>query len=293
MMTRYDPWTNLLRTTLAAFGAGLGGAGAVTVQPFDAALGVPDQLGRRLARNTSTLLLAESHVAAALDPVGGAPAVETLTAELAAAGWAEFQLIEAAGGVAAALADGSLLHRWACAAGERRSRIASRRQPITGVTEYADRSELLLSRPPHPAPEPLGWAAEFEALRDTPAPGRVLIATLGLLPAAGPRATFAANAFAAGGVDTVTSGPHGSVDELMARYDHSPVVCLAATDATFSTDGHTAVRALHTAGARWVILAGSSGPESAQLADDTFAAGDDLLAFLQRTRNQLAAAVHR
>lgn len=289
MMTRYDPWTNLLRTTLAAFAAGVGGAAAVTVQPFDAALGVPEYLGRRLARNTSTLLLAESHVGAAVDPAGGAPAVEALSAELAAAGWAEFQLIEANGGVLAALADQSVFQRWARTASERRNRTACRLQAITGVSEFPDRGEHLLPRALYPIPEPSGWAAEFEAMRDAPAPGRVLIAALGPGASATPRASFAANAFAAGGVDTFTSGSNDSIDELMARYDGSAVVCLAATDASYRADGPAAVWALRTAGAHWVILAGSPGPEMEQLVDDSIAVGNDVLAFLQRTRNQLGA----
>lgn len=293
MMTRYDPYTNVLRTTLAAFAAGVGGAAAITVAPFDAALGVPDHLGRRLGRNTSTLLLAESHIGAALDPVGGAPAVEALTAELAAAGWAEFQQIEAAGGVAAALADQSLPHRWARTAGERRNRTAVRLQPIIGVSEFPERGEQLLPRSPYPIPEPAGWAAEFEAMRDQPARGRLLLATLGSPASANPRAAFAANACAAGGIDTVTAGPNESVDELMARYDGSPVVCLAAADATYLADGPAAVWALRTAGARWVILAGTPAMELEQLIDDSIAAGDDVIAFLRRTRDQLSEAVLR
>ena len=56
MMSKYDPWVNMLRTTVAAFAAGVGGADAVTVLPFDSPLGVPDAFGRRIARNTSSLL---------------------------------------------------------------------------------------------------------------------------------------------------------------------------------------------------------------------------------------------
>ena len=53
MMSKYDPWVNMLRTTVAAFAAGVGGADAVTVLPFDSPLGLPDAFGRRIARNTS------------------------------------------------------------------------------------------------------------------------------------------------------------------------------------------------------------------------------------------------
>ncbi len=87
MMSSYDPWVNMLRTTVAAFAGGVGGADAVTVLPFDSPLGRPDTLGRRVARNTSHLLIDESHVAKVADPAGGSYAVEKLTDDLAVAAW--------------------------------------------------------------------------------------------------------------------------------------------------------------------------------------------------------------
>ena len=72
MMTKYDPWVNMLRTCVAAFSAGVGGADAVTVLPFDAHLGLPDAFSRRIARNTSALLIHEAHLARVADPAGGA-----------------------------------------------------------------------------------------------------------------------------------------------------------------------------------------------------------------------------
>jgi methylmalonyl-CoA mutase len=63
MMCRRDPWVNMLRTTVACFAAGVGGADAVTVMPFDTALGLPDSFARRIARNTQTLLMEEGHLA--------------------------------------------------------------------------------------------------------------------------------------------------------------------------------------------------------------------------------------
>ena len=288
MMTRYDPWTNLLRTTVGAFAASVGGADAITVQPFDAALGMPDSLGRRLARNTSALLLDESHIATAVDPVGGAPAVETLTAELAAAGWAEFQEIEAAGGILAAVVDGALPRRWARTANERRQRTAFRLQPITGISEFPQRGELLLSRPSYPVAQASGWAADFEAMRDMPMSRTVFIATLGPVASYGPRAAFAGNVLAAGGVETVIAGPNDSIEDLMVRYDGSGVVALAAADRVYATDGPAAVWALRTAGARWIILAGPPTPEMEQLVDDSITPGDDVVAFLHRTRAHLS-----
>ena len=90
MLTRRDPWNNILRTTLACFGAGLGGADAVTVIPFDAALGQPDRLARRVARNLHAVLVEESHVARVIDPAGGSWYVEDLTEQLARRAWTCF-----------------------------------------------------------------------------------------------------------------------------------------------------------------------------------------------------------
>ncbi len=100
MMARRDPWVNMLRTTVATLAAGVGGADAVTVLPFDHALGLPDAFARRIARNTSTILVEESHLSRVIDPAGGSWYVERLTDELAHSGWEFFQWIEREGGQA-------------------------------------------------------------------------------------------------------------------------------------------------------------------------------------------------
>ena len=111
MFTREDPWVNVLRSTLAAFGASVGGADAITVLPYDTVLGLPERLGRRLARNTQILLADESNVGRVTDPGGGSWYLESLTDQVADAVWSRFQEVERAGGAVQALADG-LLHRW-------------------------------------------------------------------------------------------------------------------------------------------------------------------------------------
>nr|MBA3907141.1 methylmalonyl-CoA mutase [Pseudonocardiales bacterium] len=83
MSTRRDPYVNLLRGTVAGFAAGVGGADAVTVAPFDAAIGASTPFSRRIARNTQALLIQEAHVARVIDPAGGAWLAESLTDALA------------------------------------------------------------------------------------------------------------------------------------------------------------------------------------------------------------------
>ena len=296
MMTRYDPWVNLMRTTVAAFSAGIGGADAVTVLPFDATLGVPEALGRRLARNISSLLISEAHVAEVADPAAGAYAVEMLTAQIAEAAWAEFARIERDGGIPQVVSDGVLSARWASTARERRIRIAHRRIPITGVSEFPQRDEV---PPPRTPPAPIGnagrWATEFEDLRDHPAAGPVFLATLGPLAAHTARASFAANLFTAGGVDTVTAGPTSNAADVVDAYrpTKAPVACLAGTDAAYGDLGPAVIAALRAAGARWVVLAGKPAGPAADLAgliDDHVAMGEDVLGFLRRTRAHLEPA---
>ena len=146
MATRRDPWNNILRGTLAACSAGVGGADAVTVLPFDAALGLPDALARRVARNTSALLVEEAHVAQVVDPAGGSWYVEALTDALAQKAWAFFQELERAGGLRAALAGGLVADRIAASREARRAAVATRHESITGVSAFPLRDEKLLDR---------------------------------------------------------------------------------------------------------------------------------------------------
>src|SRR5262249_6665063 len=157
MMTARDPWVNLLRTTLACFGAGIGGADAVTVTPFDAAPGRPDSFGRRVARNTQTLLLDEAHPRPAVDPARRSGYVETLTDDLARATWDWFQEIERAGGIGAALSGGLIQQRLARTWAARADNIAHRHDAIVGVSEFPNLTEVLPTREPlGPAPSGRG-----------------------------------------------------------------------------------------------------------------------------------------
>jgi methylmalonyl-CoA mutase len=278
----------MLRTCVASFAAGVGGADAVTVLPFDARLGLPDAFARRIARNTSTLLVEESHVAKVADPAGGSFAVEKLTDDLAVAGWEELGRIEAAGGVLAAIEDGSLRSRIDEVVADRDQQIAQRKRALTGLTEFPNLHETLPERAPYAegAIPVRPYGEPFEALRDEPATNKVFLATLGTIAAHTARATFATNLFAAGGIDVVNEGRHDDVDEVVAHYDGQSVVCLVGTDKAYAEWGGDLVKALREAGAQWVVLAGKAvdGVET----DDTCAMGVDALDFLTRTREKLA-----
>lgn len=168
MMTRRDPWVNMLRTTVACFAAGVGGADAVTVLPFDTAIGLPDAFARRIARNTQSILVEESKVAGVIDPAGGSWYVERHTDELARAGWAAFTEIERAGGIVAALGSGLVDERLAATRTARTARFAAGEESITGVTVFPNEDEKPLERQAAP-PGPTGglprvrYAEPFEA----------------------------------------------------------------------------------------------------------------------------------
>ena len=296
MTTKYDPWVNMLRGTVAAFAAGVGGATSVTVLPFDFAIGLPDPFARRIARNTSSLLIHESHVAKVTDPAGGSYAVERLTDDLAGCGWVQLQRIEAEGGIQASLAaeSGGLLDRIRDQALEPRLRqVATRRRPITGISEFPNLEEQLPERRPHPeasvAHEVNRYGLAFEQLRDEPVETPVFLATMGTVAQHTARATFADNLFAAGGVGTVAAGATAGPDDVLAAYDGQPVVCLAGADKTYADWGNQVAKKLRKAGARYVVLAGKPGDRTVkpEHLDDHCAMGIDALAFLHRVREEL------
>ncbi|MBI4082686.1 MAG: methylmalonyl-CoA mutase subunit beta [Candidatus Lambdaproteobacteria bacterium] len=154
MMTRRDPWVNLLRTTVAGFAGAVGGAELLSVLPHDAALGLPDDLSRRIARNAQLILREEAQLHRVLDPAGGSWYLERLTDELAGRAWAHFQRIEGAGGMVAALLDGTVLREIDAVWERRRADVARRKRPLTGVSAFPDLDEPADTRPAAPRARP-------------------------------------------------------------------------------------------------------------------------------------------
>ncbi|SDJ77125.1 methylmalonyl-CoA mutase [Lentzea albidocapillata subsp. violacea] len=264
MMTRRDPWVNMLRTTVACLSAGLGGADSVTVQPFDAAIGLPDEFARRVARNTQNLLLEESHLGEVIDPAAGSWYVEKLTDALAVEAWAWFQEIERAGGIDSAgeLVASRIAATWAA----RSARLADRSDPITGVSEFPNLAEKPVVRDPAPdvtsgLPR-VRYAQAFEELRDLadaqPERPQVFLATLGPVAAHTARATFAANLFNAGGFATPNAGPTRTAEDVARKFRESgaKVAVLCGSDSSYADQAVATVEALRQAGAERVLLAG-------------------------------------
>ncbi|OBH56263.1 methylmalonyl-CoA mutase small subunit [Mycobacterium sp. E2479] len=278
MMTQRDPWVNMLRCTLAAFGAGVGGADSLLVFPFDVAIdggfpGVATSFARRIARNTQLLLLEESHVGRVLDPAGGSWFVEDLTRRLAERAWEHFQAIESHGGFTKAR--DLIVGQIAEVTARRNDDIAHRRTAITGVNEFPNLAEAPLPHSdstysPLASGNLVRYAAEFEKLRDrsdaylarTGSRPQVLLLPLGPLAENNIRATFASNLLASGGIEAINPG---TVDAdgvasavLHAGSPTSAVVC--GTDKRYQKEASGVVQAARGAGVSWVCLA---GPEKA------------------------------
>lgn len=154
MLSRRDSNTNMIRNTVAAFAAGVGGVDSLTILPHSTANGLPDAHARRIARNTHLILQEESNLHRVIDPGAGSGRIETETRALAEAAWGLFQLIEAAGGMIAEVSTGALQARIAATAAAQAEAVLDRTLPITGASIYPLASEpdaAILEVAPHTA----------------------------------------------------------------------------------------------------------------------------------------------
>ena len=321
MFTTRDIHVNILRATIAGFAGAVGGLDGLTIYPFDVRIGKRDPLARRVARNLQIMLAEESNLGRVADPAGGSYFVERLTNDLAGQAWAEFQAIEQARGAAAAIESGILPERIAETAASRAVKIASRKAPILGVSEFANVAEApvdvadftdiaasaavaggvpLLDAPTAPGDGPLAVqpvGAAFEALRDaadayaeqTGAVPVVFLANIGALAQFTARASFAANAFAAGGIASAgdTSIGYSDADAIAEAFKQSgaAIACICGTDAAYGDHAAAVASALKAAGANQVWLAGRGEAAEADLrqagVDGFIAMGADVLAAMQ------------
>jgi methylmalonyl-CoA mutase len=146
VLTRRDPWVNLLRNTVCCFAGAVGGADSITTTPLDAAIGLSDEFSRHLARNTHTILLEESHLKRVIDHAGGSWFLEHLTDQLAERAWALFQAIEERGGMICVATDGWVAEQIRAVETTRERDLATRKQAVTGISEHPDVREQPVDR---------------------------------------------------------------------------------------------------------------------------------------------------
>jgi methylmalonyl-CoA mutase len=312
MLSRLDPWVNLLRLTAAGFGAAQGGADVIQLDPFTQPLGHPSPLARRQARNTQLVLMEESELGRVADPAAGSWFLDSLTDQLARAGWAAFQAIEADGGALVSLTTGALAQRVATVRETRAADIAKRKAGLIGASQFANPLEapVELDRPDpaafakpapvlayHGAPDacapltPSRLAEPFEALRDRAAAlgdARVFLATLGEPADHAARVNFARGLCEVGGLVVETGAPS---DERGAL---SPVAILCGSDSAYADAAVSAAGVMKAAGISQVWLAGRPGDLETALAAagvrDFVFVGCDVVAVLDRMLTTLEQA---
>jgi methylmalonyl-CoA mutase len=314
MMAKRDPWTNMLRTTIACAAAAMGGADAIVVLPYTYALGKPDRFARRIARNTQLVLQEESSLGRVADPAGGSWYVERLTDDLSHKAWALFQEIEAKGGMAAALGSGFVQGEIAKAAEVREKAVATGRQELTGVSAFPLLADDGVEVEPWDAavPSPAKvfevpalamrrLAEPFERLRDaadahaarTGRPPQVFVASLGAIVDHNVRTTWIKNYLAAGGIAALVCDGYASAAEAAAAFSASgaAIACIASSDALYAELAEETAAKLKGAGAAHVLMAGRAGDKEARYRDagvDGFLhAGTDAISVLRALHAQL------
>ncbi len=305
-ITRDDAYINVLRATIAAFAASAGGAETQTVLPLDAAIGLPNELSRRIARNISILLAEESNVGRVNDPAGGSWYVESLTRQLTEQAWELFGSLDEAG-FAANVADGTVADQLTDLNSARRKLLATRKLPITGVSMFPNHTEELPEREPRPEAPVMGGLVPmrnslvFEDLRDRSTAARqkgnpptVLLACLGARRDFGGREGFTTNLYHVGGIDTVLA--EGTTPEDFSRQlteSGSTVAVLCSSANVYAKQGVAVARALREAGAQEVRLAGQlkelGTDDTEGVIDGTVFDGMDVVELLSVTLDKLEA----
>ena len=135
-LTEQDPYNNIIRTTIEALAAVLGGTQSLHTNSFDEAIALPTDFSARIARNTQLVLAEESGVTAVADPLGGSFYVEKLTRELEEHAWELIQEVETHGGMTKAVAEGLPKHRIEEAAAARAAKVDTGETVIVGVNRY-------------------------------------------------------------------------------------------------------------------------------------------------------------
>lgn len=319
MMTRRDPWTNILRTTIACAAGALGGADTISVLPFTMALGKPDAFARRVARNVQIVCQEESNLGRVTDPAGGSWYIEQLTKDLAAKAWSIFQEIEAKGGMLAALKSGWLQDEIGKIAEARARAMASGRIEITGVSAFpllGDDGVKTESWPAATAPASGNGAAKaadvrplkmarlaepFEALRDAAdahaaksgKPLAVFLASIGEVIDHNIRSTWIKNYLAAGGIAAAMTDGYPNADAAAAAFKASgaTAACICSSDALCAQHAGATAKALKAAGAKLVLMAGRPGGTEAGLraagVDQFLFAGQDAVQVLATLQERL------
>ena len=177
-LTEQDPYNNIIRTTLEALSAVLGGTQSLHTNSFDEAIGLPTDFSARIARNTQIVIQEESQVCHVIDPLGGSYYVESLTNSIINEAQKIIDEIEGLGGMAKAIESGMPKMRIEESAARKQARIDQGKDVIVGVNKYKLPNEKIdfevREVPSSVRDEQVARIKEIKASRDTAAVERAL-----------------------------------------------------------------------------------------------------------------------
>ena len=249
--TVYDAHSNMLRATTEAMSAALGGADAITVQPFDEITSDNSEFSSRMARNIQHLLREESYLDRVPDPGAGSYYIEVLTEEIANASWKTFQELEEKGGIVACVKEGVVQAQIAASQAEKKKLVSTRQTTIVGVNNYPaptkEGIKLGDKKPVEFAFEPTSFdevdtieisraAIDFETLResveDTDKLPYVQLITFGDLRMRKARALFSLNFLGNAGFRVEDHNGFADLDEAVAfvKENKPEAVVLCSSD---------------------------------------------------------------
>src|SRR5262249_22091710 len=140
-LTEHDPYNNIMRTTIEALAAVLGGTQSLHTNSFDEAIALPSEFAARVARNTQLIVAEESGITHVVDPLGGSYYVEALTASLVTEAAKLMDEVDALGGMTKAVESGMPKLRIEEAAARRQAAVDRGEEVIVGVNKYRPAEE--------------------------------------------------------------------------------------------------------------------------------------------------------
>ncbi|MDM8232803.1 methylmalonyl-CoA mutase small subunit [Phocaeicola barnesiae] len=231
-LTLFDAHVNLLRTQTEAMSAAIAGVNSITVTPFDKVYETPNEFSERIARNQQLLLKEEAHLNRIVDAAGGSYYIENLTVAIAQQAWNLFLETEDAGGMLAAIQQGTVQDTVNASNKARHEAVSKRKEILLGTNQYPNFSEWAEGKMPVSCCCGCGGheneaafaslntdraASEFEALRlQTEHSGKrpkAFMLTIGNLAMRQARAQFSCNFLACAGYEVIDNLGFATVEE--------------------------------------------------------------------------------
>lgn len=270
--TLYDPYVNMLRNTTEGMAAAIGGADAITLQPFDVAYKDADDFSRRISRNVQVILKEESYFNKVVDPAAGSYYIENLTNNIAEQTWKLFQHVEENGGMIQLVANGEIKREIEASCQKRDMNIATRRHVFLGTNQFPNVNEKMLDKVERIQNDDcIGLrtyrgALAFEELRleteryaQKNRRPKVFLLKVGNLAMRQARAGFITNFFGCAGYEIAETAGYKTVEEGVqaAAEQKADLVVLCSSDEEYATVGVELTKALKAAMNTPALIAGN------------------------------------